>query len=165
MKVDENIIFEILGKLKKEELIEHLKSSFYEMDDRQRRNVFIELQNSHVNKNMTPQGLYSMILKFYDKSVKGHYYAPFPMNSENFTDIPNETDEWFSELSYYLDEASKLVEKKKYTMGKKCFEILYNLIEQTENGEVVFAHEYGTWMITAKFDYNRAYSTALSHIE
>lgn len=165
MKVNEKIIFEIFKKLKKTELIEYLESSFYEMDDKQRRDVFLELQNSTVNKNIKPKKLYSKVLEFYEKSVNGAYYAPFDINSKNFMNIPNETDEWFSEVSYYLDETSKLVEKKEYLMAKKCFEILYNSIEELGNGEVVFADEYGTWMILTKFDYDNAYIISLSQTE
>lgn len=108
MKVNEEIIFKSIGKLKKAELVKYLKSSFYEMDDRQRRDVFLELQNSVLNKNIKPKELYSKILEFHKRSVAGEYYAPFDINSKNFMHIPNETDEWFSELSYFLDEASKL---------------------------------------------------------
>jgi len=165
MKVNEKIIFEIFKKLKKTELIEYLESSFYEMDDRQRRDVFLELQNSTVNKNIKPKKLYSKVLEFHEKSVNGEYYAPFDINSKNFMNIPNETDEWFSEVSYYLDETSKLVEKKEYGMAKKCFEILYNSIEELGNGEVVFADEYGTWMISTKLDYDNAYIISLSQTE
>ncbi|MGB3852587.1 MAG: hypothetical protein WA958_21660 [Tunicatimonas sp.] len=165
MNVNEKTIFEIFKKLKKSELIEHLKSSFYEMDDRQRRDVFLELQNSVINKNLKPKELYPKILEFHKKSITGEYYAPFDINSNNFMHIPNETDEWFSELSYYLDETSKLVEKKEYGIANKCFEKLYESIEEMKDGEVVFADEYGTWMISTKLDYDNFYIISLSQTE
>ncbi len=165
MKVNEKIIFEIFKKLRKSELIEYLKSSFYEMDDRQRRDVFLKLQNSIVNKSIKPKELYSKIFEFHKKSNDGAYYAPFDINSKNFMHIPNETDEWFSELSYYLDETSKLVEKKEYGIANKCFEKLYESIEEMENGEVVFADEYGTWMISTRLDYDNFYIFSLSQTE
>lgn len=165
MNVNEKTIFEIFKKLKKSELVEYLKSSFYEMDNGQRRRVFLELQNSVVNKNIKPTELYSKIIEFHKKSVAGEYYAPFTFDSKNFDHIPDETDEWFSELSYYLDETSKLVEKKEYGIANKCFERLYESIEEMENGEVVFSHECGTWMIFAKLDYDNFYIISLSQTE
>ena len=77
MNVNRETIFEIFKKLKKSELIEYLRASFYEMDDRQRRDVFLELQNSVINKDMKPKELYLKILEFHKKSITGEYYAPF----------------------------------------------------------------------------------------
>jgi len=165
MKVDEKTIFGIFKKLKKNELIEYLKSSFFEMDERQRRNVFLDLENSFVNKNLGPKELYSKIVDFNIKSSQGAYYAPFDINSKNFMHIPNETDEWFNEVSYYLDETTKLVEKKEFKIANQCFEKLYETIEEMGNGEVVFADEYGDWMMVNKTDYTNAYIKSLAHTE
>lgn len=165
MEVNKKTIFEVLKKLKKTELMEYLQSCFYEMDEKQRRDVFLELHNETVNKNINPDQLYSKILEFYKKSVTGAYYASFDINSKNYMHIPNETDEWFSELSYYLDETSKLVEKKEFKIVNQCFEKLYDSIEEMENGEVVFADEYGTWMISTKFNYDNNYIISLSQTE
>ena len=165
MKINKGVIFETLKKLKKSDLIEYLESSFDEMDDRQRRDVFIKLQNATLNKNIKPTELYSKVLEFYEKSLRGDYYAPFDINSKNFMDIPDETDEWFSELSYYLDETSKLVDKEEFKIANQCFDKLYDLIDEMGKGEIVFADEYGTWMIIPKRDYNNAYIISLSQTE
>lgn len=165
MKVKEEIIFKLFKKLKKSELIEYLKSSYYEMDDRQRRDVFLELQNSVTNNAINPEQLYSKILEFCKKSSKGEYYASFDINSKNYRHIPDETDEWFSEVSYYLDEAINLVEKGEYKIANQCFERLYAVIKEMEDGEVVFADEYGTWMIITKKDYHASYIKSLSQTE
>ena len=165
MRINETVTFKIFKKLKKSELIEYLKSSFNEMDDKQKRDVFLELYNETVNKNINPKKLYSKILEFYEKSVNGEYYAPFDINSKNFMQIPNETDEWFSEVSYYLDETTNLVEKKEYKIANQCFEKLYDTIEEMSNGEVIFADEYGTWMMVTKTDYDNAYIKSLAQTE
>ena len=85
------------------------------------------------------------------------------MNSKNFSDIPEETDEWFDELSRYLDFTSDLVEAKNHTIAVKCFKILFELIEKMEDGEeIVFAHELGDWMIHANSDYRENFIIALA---
>ena len=165
MKINERKIAKIFQKLKKSELVEFLNISFKVMDDKQKRDVFLELYNGTVNKNITPEKLYSNILAFNKKSVNGDYYAPFDINSKNFMDIPNETDEWFSEVSYYLDETTNLVEKGEYKMANQCFEKLFDTIEEMSNGLVVFADEYGTWMLVTKTDFENAYIKSLSQTE
>ncbi len=165
MEINKKTIFKIFEKLKKPELLEYLKSSFIEMEDKQRRAVFQELYNETTNKNINPKQLYSKIVAFHKKSVNGEYYAPFNINSKNFRNIPNETDEWFSEMSYYLDETTNLVEKKEFKIANQCFEILHDTIEEMGNGEVVFADEYGDWMLVTKTDYEDAYIKSLAQIE
>lgn len=166
MNINKKILFQIFAKLKKSELLEYLRDSFNEMDDKQRRDVYLDLYNEKVNKDINSKELHTRILSFYKKSIEGEYYAPFKVNSKNYMHIPNETDEWFSELSYYLDETSKLVEKKEFKIAKDCFDKLYDLINKMKDGkEIIFADEYGTWMISTKSDYDNAYIVALSKIE
>jgi hypothetical protein len=43
--------------------------------------------------------------------VDGYYYAPFDINSKNFSDIPEETDAWFDEVSDYLEDSSRLTDQ------------------------------------------------------
>ncbi len=166
MEINEKTLFQILQKLRKSEILEYLKSSYYEMEDKQRRNVYLDLYNEKVNKGLKSQELYTRVLTFHEKSIKGDYYAPFNINSKNYRYIPNETDEWFTELSFYLDETSKLVKKKEYKIANDCFERLYDLISKMEDGEeIIFADEYGTWMISTKLDYDNAYISSLSKTE
>ncbi len=166
MKIEEKILFPLLDKLKKDELNEYLKTSFYEMEDRQKRDVFGKMYEEKLSEKRSPQKFYSEIKKFHEKSINGDYYAPFIINSKNFSDIPQETDEWFSELSYYLDESSRLVESEEYNLSNSCFELLFDLISKMENGEeIVFADEYGTWMIICDTDYDESYIKSLAKIE
>jgi len=163
MKFNEKKLFQLISKLKKVELLEYIKSCYYEMDDKQQRSIFGELYNKSVNKNRTPEKLYLEIKSFCEKSNAGYYYAPFNINSKNFMYTPNETDEWFDELSEYLDASSNLVKEKKYKIANNCFENLYSLIEKMEEGEeIVFADEYGTWMISTELDYDEAYIKSLA---
>ncbi len=166
MKIEEKILFPLLDKLKKNELKEYLKTSFYEMNDEQKRDVFGEIYEEKLSGGRNLQKLYSEIKKFHEKSVNGDYYAPFMINSKNYSDIPQKTNEWFSELSYYLDLSSRLVEREEYNLSNSCFELLFDLVSLMENGEdIVFADEYGTWMIICNSDYNESYIKSLAKVE
>lgn len=163
MSINEKKLFQLLMKLKKVELIDYLKISFSEMNDKQKRHVFRDFYDETTNSDRTPQKLYSDIKSFYKRSNDGAYYVPFNINSQNYMYVPNETDEWFSELSKYLDESSKLVKVNMFDLANRCFEKLYDLIEKMGNGdEIIFAHEYGTWMITAKLDYDESYIKSIA---
>ena len=89
------------------------------------------------------------IEQFYEKSMAGYYYAPFDINSKNFSDIPEETDAWFDEISDYLEDSSRITDQGEHEMAVQCFKLLHELIDKMEDGdEIVFADECGTWMIT-----------------
>lgn len=165
MDIKEGTLLAILKKLKKVELLAYLEAAFQEMDEIQRRMVFMDLYNETVYKSSSPEDLYARIEAFYQSSIRGDYYASFAINSKNFMHVPAETDEWFSEVGYYLDEAAKLVDKKAFAVANQCFEKLYAIIDEMEEGDVVFADEYGTWMIAAQSDYASAYIKSLSQAE
>ena len=133
------------------------------MEEGTQRNVFSELFKEHTKSERTPKKLLEKIEKFYDKSMGGYYYAPFDINSKNFSNIPEETNEWFDEISDYLDFVSELVEEEEYEIGLKCFAILFELIDKMESGEeIVFADELGDWMISTKKDYTENYIISIS---
>jgi len=156
-------LFGAINKLKKTELVELLEKAFDNMEGKTKRYVFGDLYKLSTKKERTPEKLLDSIRKFHDKSMSGHYYAPFNVNSKNFSDVPEETDEWFDKISDYLDFTSIMVKEGKYEMGLKCFTILFELIDRMESGEeIVFADELGDWMISAKEDYIEKYIIALS---
>ncbi len=162
MKIKKKTVFKALKKLKKAEVLEYLKYAFEEMDKQQRSSVFFELYTETAHGNMKPKQLYKKVAAFYESSANGDYYAPFDINSKNFMEVPAETDEWFSELSYYLDQTSALVKQQHYEIAVRCFEKLFDTIDLLGTGEVVFADEAGDWMIHAKSDYRYAYIVALA---
>ena len=163
MEIQKNKLFEAINKLKKSELLSLLEDAFNNMDGKTQRNVFGELFKAHTKKERTPEKLLKGIEHFYKKSMDGYYYAPFDVNSKNFSDIPEETDEWFDELGDYLDFTSTMVNEQQYEIGLKCFTILFDLIDRMESGEeIVFADELGSWMISTKEDYIEKYVIVLS---
>ncbi|MEM6318979.1 MAG: hypothetical protein AAF960_15000 [Bacteroidota bacterium] len=163
MEIDKSKLFEAIQQLEKSELIALLDRTFTKMDGATQRNTFGPLFKQHTKKERTPEKLLADIEAFYKKSVDGYYYAPFDVNSKNFSDIPEETDEWFDEIADYLDFASELVEEKQYAMGLKCLNLLMELIDKMESGEeIVFADELGSWMLSTEEDYIEKYILVVS---
>ncbi len=162
MEIDKKILLDGFEKMSKKELIEFLETVFINLEPKPQRDAFGDLYFELVKQEQTPDDLLDDIESFYEKSLAGYYYESFMINSKNFSDIPEETDEWFDELSRYLDFTSDLVEAKNHTIAVKCFKILFELIEKMEDGEeIVFAHELGDWMIHANSDYLENYIIAL----
>lgn len=163
-------LFEHLREQKTEKLIELLDSAFDTMNTNQRHDVFggitIEIPPTHVDG----EKLLSDIEEFKKRSFAGYYYAPFDINSKNFSHIlshiPEETDEWFEEIGDYLEDSSKLTDQGDHELAVQCFKILHGLIDKMEDGdEIVFADEYGTWMITGdEKRFVKSYLTSLSAV-
>ena len=119
------------------------------MDTNQRHDVFGKIIKDVPSSTVDGEDLLSTIEIFYKSSLAGHYYAPFDINSKNFSDIPEETEEWFEEIGDHLEDSSRLTDQGDHRMAVKCFKLLHELIDKMEDGdEVVFADEYGTWIIT-----------------
>jgi len=108
--------------------------------------------------------LQSAIHTFSQASLAGVYYAPFPINAHNFSDIPEETDAWFAQLGNFLSQSTTLTDQGQPQHACPCFGLLYELIEQMERGEeIVFAEEVGSWRIPGDEKvYLRAYIRALA---
>jgi len=88
------------------------------------------------------------IKKFQRESLAGTYYAPFNMNSKNYMFIPPETEAWFDRLGELLATSVQLTKQQDFQLATACFGILFELIDVMESGEeIVFADEYGSWMI------------------
>lgn len=164
--MDKNKIFTRIKKMKKSELISLLEIAFAESDKKQRKKIFGEIQEEIQSRGQTPKTLEKEVNKFYEDSINRKYYSPFNINSKNWTHIPFETEDWFSKIGKYLDRSSQLVKDKEYELANRCFEKLYKLIKKMEDGEeIVFADEYGTWMIQSSEDYDKAYIESLSKLE
>jgi hypothetical protein len=141
-------LLKYLGKQVPSTLLELLNSAFDAMDTNQRHDVFGKIIKEVLSSPVEGKKLLSTIKQFYKKSMAGHYYAPFEINSKNFSHIPEETDAWFDEISDYLEDSSKLTDQGDHKMAVQCFKLLHELIDKMEDGdEIVFADEYGTWMI------------------
>ena len=100
-------------------------------------------------------------------SLNGRYYAPFDINSKNFTHVPPETEEWFDRLADFFTAATLLVEQGEYQKAVDAFDLVYELVDLMESGdEIVFADEYGSWMIPIREeDCVAAYLKAIAQVE
>lgn len=147
-------------------LLDLLERAYDEMNTNQRRAVFGQFAKRIPPAMMDGKSLLEAVEAFQQASLAGSYYAPFMINSKNFMDIPEETDEWFEQLGDLLESSSNLSQQGEHTWAVACFQILYALIETMERGEeIVFADELGSWMIPGdKKQYIAAYLTSLAAI-
>jgi hypothetical protein len=165
--MDEIELFDILEKKKKSDLLELLQSAYSEMTSKQRSYIFgdIMLQEIKAKKIIDEDELLDEVKTFYKKSLAGYYYAPFAINSKNFMDIPEETDEWCNKTTLLLEESTQLTDLGKHTAAIKCFQMLFELMDRLGDDEIIFAEEVGTWMIGADEDRAiKAYITSLKQI-
>ena len=165
--MDGEQLFKFLKKQKKNDLLEFLQSSFNYMDTEQRRSVFGKFYNQIEPGRINGKKLLQKIQKFEQDSFAGEYYAPFEINSKNFSEIPQETEMWFEELNELLSSSTQLSKQGDHAVAIECFSILYDLIFDMDSGEeIVFADEYGSWMIPGdEKEYIRAYITSLAKIK
>jgi len=141
----------ILDALKEQDnavLIELLETAYNEMNTNQRRAVFGTFAQKMPPPMIDGEELLGDIEVFHKESLAGVYYAPFNVNSKNYMDIPEETDEWFERLGDYLERSRQLSQQGNHRLAIQCFGVLHKLIDSMEDGEeIVFADELGSWMI------------------
>ncbi len=162
--MNENLLFKFLKKQPKIVLLDLLESAFHEMKTNQRNNVFGNMIEQIAPSRIDRKQAITDVKKFCKDSLTGVYYAPFDINSKNFSHIPEETEEWFEKLNDNLSSSTQLSKQKDHLFAIDCFSMLYDLIEKMEAGdEIIFAHEYGTWMIPGdEKAYIKAYITSLA---
>lgn len=147
--MDKRRLFEVLKKQNSAILLKLLQAAYDEMNTSQRGRVFGEFAQQSKPSAVEGQKLLKEIKKFHKESFDGVYYAPFDINSKNWTYIPEETEEWFDRIGELLEYSSKLTELGEHSKAVECFNLLFELIEAMESGdEIVFADEYGSWMIS-----------------
>jgi hypothetical protein len=159
-------LFDFLEKQKSSFLIELLRSAYDELNAYQRNDVFGKVIEEMPLSEVNGDELLEDIKIFHSESLAGYYYEPFQIDSKNFSDIPEETEEWFEKLGDFLKESMRLTEQGKHSIAIECFKILYELIEKMEEGqEIVFADEIGSWMIPGdEKEYINAYLSASAAI-
>lgn len=148
--MNKKYLFDSLRQQGPSTLLRLLEAAFDTMTTDQRHEVFGGLKIDVNASQVSGKALLKEVQKFHDDSLKGVYYAPFDINSKNYMNIPEETKEWFEKLADLLGDAAMVSEKGNHHLAVQCFGILYELINRMEDGEeIIFADEYGTWMMTA----------------
>lgn len=165
--MDEEKLFGALRRKTKPVLLELLEAAYNEMDTRQRRCVFGNILKTAKPYKISGKKILEKISEFCESSIRGDYYAPFNINSKNFSHIPEETEEWFEKLADLLALSTELAAKEENESAVECFTMLYQLIGEMESGEeIVFADEVGSWMIPGDEKvYIQAYLTASAKVK
>jgi hypothetical protein len=146
--VNEQRLFAFLKRKSAASLLDLLQHAYREMDVTQRQTVFAAVVKEIPPSAVDGKDLLKRVTQFHRDSLAGKYYAPFELNSKNYTYIPDETEEWFESLGDLLEDSRKLTKQGEHALAVECFGLLYELIEHMEKGdEIVFADEVGSWMI------------------
>lgn len=164
--MDKDALFKHLSTQEPAVILDLLGQAYDQMGHDQRHWVFGKVVESLPPEPVDGEILLDEIQIFEDNSLAGTYYAPFNVNSKNFMDIPEETEEWFEELSDFLKVTTQLSRQGDHRDAVECFKILYSLIDTMERGEeIVFADELGGWMIHGDPKaYITAYLTSLAAV-
>lgn len=165
--MDEEILFKVLKKQTKSTLLELLHSTYYQTNTKQKNSIFGDLMIKTKTPTLTGKNVIKKSEVFYKDSLAGVYYAPFSINSKNYSDIPEETEEWFEKLGDLLQSGVQLTKQADYSSAVKSFSILHELINRMEDGEeIIFAHEYGSWMIPGnEKEYLNSYLLSLAKVK
>lgn len=147
--MEEKILIKALKKQTKEQLISLLLESYGELNKPRRKRIFGSVYDKVKTPKFNAQKIYEEIQEFYKESIAGKYYAPFAINSKNFSDIPEETELWCDLIAKHFTDTLELFNREEYKMATECFDKLYYL-QDNMCEEIVFADELGTWMIPIK---------------
>jgi hypothetical protein len=162
--IDKDQLFALLKRRKKSELLEILDRAFDEMSPKTQRAAFLDLIQKSRPAKLDGPSLLEDVEDFHRESLDGRYYEPFDINSKNFTNIPEGTDEWCDRIADLLKQATQLTSQGDHDWAVKCFDVLFDLIGKMEYGEeIVFADEMGSWLIPIhEKDWIPAYMTSLA---
>lgn len=157
-------LFQFLGQQDSSALLELLSKAYDFLSHDDRNNLFGDYVKESPPSEVDGASLLDEIEQFARSSRDGYYYAPFDINSKNFSDVPEETEEWFEKLGDYLQDSCQLTAQGDYQSAVACFAPLYELQALLWDGEeIVFGDEIGNWMLPGdEKQYNAAYLTALA---
>jgi len=146
--MEKNKVFHVLKSEEKKTLINLLYEVYDLLSATDAFRIFSQYYEKSIPKKSFITKTLSDINKFYDESYSGKYYAPFDMNSKNYSNIPEETELWFELLADYLMKSVKLNEMAEHGIAVQCFKKLYKLYDDMDE-EIVFAHELDGCMLQA----------------
>jgi hypothetical protein len=141
-------LFEFLKTHEPSALLSLLSAAYDDMNHDQRQAVFGRVAKAQPPAQVDGEVLLDEVEEFRRESMAGVFYAPFAVNSKNWTHVPEETEEWLERLGDLLQACAQLTLQGNHLHAVTCFGILYELIDAMESGkEIVFADEMGSWMI------------------
>lgn len=162
--MDKTQLFQFLSTQDSPVLLDLLSAAYDEMNRDQRQAVFGRHARALPPAPVEGETLLNEVEQFRRQSLAEMYYAPFDINSKNWMDVPEETEEWFERIGDLLKASGQLTAQSDHLHAVACFGILYELIDAMEGGEeIVFGDEIGSWMIPGdEKQYVVAYVTSLA---
>jgi hypothetical protein len=88
------------------------------------------------------------VRKFHDASLRGEYYDSFDVNSKNFMDMSEGTEEFIAEFDRLIGECVLAAARGTHPAVREAFELLFALlrrIDEDPDSVVFFADEAGSW--------------------
>lgn len=143
--------------LSKPELLEHLEEVLVLLEEKQLDDWLGDWQFQKGISDKPDVDIIEAFKDFKRRSLAGEYYAPFEINSKNFIYVPPETDMWFSELGRWVDVACKAALAGNLLLAKPILDGCMFLLDEMSNDRIVFADEYGEWMLVSRHDYKAIY--------
>jgi hypothetical protein len=89
-------------------LLQFLDAAYEEMSTDQREAVFGQAIRKAQPLHVDGKSLLTQVRQFQRDSLAGTYYAPFDINSKNFTHVPEETKAWFEQLGDLLRNGTEI---------------------------------------------------------
>lgn len=93
--------------------------------------------------------LLAEVRRFYEAGLQGRYYESFAVNSKNFMETSQGTEEFIVEFNDLLGKCVHAAEKEPMPPVREAFELLFRLLRCIDKGDdvIFFADEGGSWQV------------------
>jgi hypothetical protein len=94
--------------------------------------------------------LLAEVQRFHAASMHGDYYDSFGVNSRNFMDKSEGTEEFIADFDRLLGKCVRATERGPQAPVREAFELLFGLLRRIDEGHddvIFFADEAGSWQV------------------
>jgi hypothetical protein len=94
------------------------------------------------------------VRKFHDAGMRGEYYDSFRVNSRNFMEQSEGTQELIAEFGRLMDKCVRAAAEGPFAPVREAFDLLFALlrrIDEDPDSVVFFADEAGSWQLGVDF--------------
>ena len=108
----------------------------------------LRLKDFRVTK-ISASAVFGEVRRFYEASLQGCYYKSFAVNSGNFMEVSEGTEEFEAEFNRLLGLCVHAAGNESRANMREAFELLFDLLRRIDFGDeiVFFADEGGSWAI------------------
>jgi hypothetical protein len=93
--------------------------------------------------------LLEKVKAFHEASLRGEYYDAFDVDSKNFMDTSEGTEEWIAECERLFKDVLEFSAEGDRGEARQAFELLFELLRRIDEDDVVFfADEGGSWQVS-----------------